>query len=141
MYLSIRGQCITARKKITEVINMKKQMTLFKHPAENATPETEVTSQKARAQFTVIDTKTADEAESKSDFKWIEIENIKISEKGSRRVFDEHALEHLACSIREEGMHEPMVVGQDKDGKYYIMAGVRRYLAALKAGLKKVPHC
>jgi ParB family chromosome partitioning protein len=118
---------------------MTKQMRLFNHPAENKTPDADETKQKITTNFTVIDTKKAKEAETHSEMKWIEIEKIKISEKGSRRVFDEHALENLACSIREEGMHEPMVVGQDKDGAYFIMAGIRRYLAALKAGLKKVP--
>jgi len=94
---------------------MKKQMNFFKHTAENIKPEADETKQRIRTNFTVIDTKKAKEAEIHSEMKWIEIEKIKISEKGSRRVFDEHALENLACSIREEGIHEPMVVGQDID--------------------------
>ena len=56
-----------------------------------------------------------------------------------RKTFDENALNDLANSIREHGIISPIVVNKCDDGKYMIIAGERRYRAAMKAGLEKVP--
>jgi len=45
----------------------------------------------------------------------------------------------LVDSIREYGLLQPLVVSEGDDGKYEIVLGYRRYLAALRAGLKKLP--
>ena len=45
----------------------------------------------------------------------------------------------LANSIREHGIISPIVVNRGDDGKYMIIAGERRYRAAIKAGLATVP--
>ena len=45
----------------------------------------------------------------------------------------------LADSIREYGLLQPLVVSEGDDGKYEIVLGYRRYLAALEAGLKELP--
>jgi ParB family chromosome partitioning protein len=72
-----------------------------------------------------------------------ELRNIKLTEVSAdpdqpRRHFDEAALEELAASIAEHGILQPIVV-TPKDGGYMIVAGERRYRAAHKAGLLKVP--
>ena len=45
----------------------------------------------------------------------------------------------LADSIREYGILQPLVASEGEDGKYEILLGYRRYLAALEAGLKELP--
>ncbi len=56
-----------------------------------------------------------------------------------RKAFDENAMNDLANSIREHGIISPLVVNKNPDGTYMIIAGERRYRAAIKAGLSKVP--
>ena len=56
-----------------------------------------------------------------------------------RKTFDENALNDLANSIREHGVISPIVVNKAPDGRYMIIAGERRYRAALRAGLEKIP--
>tara|TARA_B100000963_G_C22573090_1_gene647050 strand:+ start:451 stop:1317 length:867 start_codon:yes stop_codon:yes gene_type:complete len=55
--------------------------------------------------------------------------------------FDEVKLEELANSIRKNGIIQPIAVRKDKvdPGRYEIIAGERRWLAAQKAGLHEVP--
>lgn len=55
-----------------------------------------------------------------------------------RVYFDEGDLEDLAGSIAQVGILQPIIVRPDKLG-YEIIAGERRYQAACKAGLEKVP--
>jgi ParB family transcriptional regulator, chromosome partitioning protein len=58
-----------------------------------------------------------------------------------RERFEEEALEELTQSIREMGILSPLLVRQRKeDGTgYQLIAGERRFRAAQRAGLKKVP--
>ena len=56
-----------------------------------------------------------------------------------RKSFDENALNDLANSIREHGVISPIVVVKKGDGAYMIVAGERRYRAAIRAGLERVP--
>lgn len=58
-----------------------------------------------------------------------------------REHFDEQALEELAQSIREMGVLSPLLVRKrPEDGSgYQLIAGERRFRAAQRAGLKKVP--
>jgi ParB/RepB/Spo0J family partition protein len=55
-----------------------------------------------------------------------------------RKQFDPEKLEELAGSIREYGILEPLVVTPRGD-RYMIIAGERRYRAALLANLDQVP--
>ena len=56
-----------------------------------------------------------------------------------RTHFDETALAELTDSIRANGILQPILVRPRPTGGYEIVAGERRYRAALKAGLKSVP--
>jgi ParB family transcriptional regulator, chromosome partitioning protein len=56
-----------------------------------------------------------------------------------RKRFSQEALEELAASIREKGVIQPIVVEEQRDGSYQIVAGERRYRAAGLAGLTEVP--
>ena len=58
-----------------------------------------------------------------------------------RIIFDQDKLEELSMSIKENGVIQPIAVRPNKyeTGKYEIIAGERRWLAAQKAGLNEVP--
>ena len=58
-----------------------------------------------------------------------------------RRLFDEAELDELTDSIRERGVLQPILVrpAPGMPGEYQIVAGERRWRAALKAGLQDVP--
>lgn len=56
-----------------------------------------------------------------------------------RTTFDEEALEELAASIRELGIIQPISLRKLDAESYQIIAGERRYRAALIAGLRSVP--
>ena len=58
-----------------------------------------------------------------------------------RQSFKEEKLEELANSIRKNGIIQPIAVRPSKSstGKYEIVAGERRWLAAQRAGLHEIP--
>ncbi|WP_075483854.1 ParB/RepB/Spo0J family partition protein [Candidatus Pelagibacter communis] len=57
-----------------------------------------------------------------------------------RKNFDEESLVELTNSIKARGIIQPIIArNSDKKGKYEIIAGERRWLAAQKAGLHEVP--
>lgn len=58
-----------------------------------------------------------------------------------RQVFDEMALAALAASIRKDGLQQFPVVRPkpDSPGRYVLIAGERRWRAALLAGLAEIP--
>ena len=55
-----------------------------------------------------------------------------------RTHFDEDALSELAASIEARGVIQPIIV-RPHDGKYQLVAGERRWRAAQKARLHKIP--
>ncbi len=58
-----------------------------------------------------------------------------------RKIFDEASLEDLTNSIKERGMIQPIIVRNLSNdiSKFEIIAGERRWLAAQRAGIHKVP--
>ena len=68
----------------------------------------------------------------------VRISEVEPNRKQPRQNFDEGKLEELAESIKTFGLLQPILV-QKRDGYYEIIAGERRWRAALKAGLKEVP--
>lgn len=68
----------------------------------------------------------------------VRISEVEPNRKQPRQNFDEEKLEELAESIKTFGLLQPILV-QKRDGYYEIIAGERRWRAALKAGLKEVP--
>lgn len=69
----------------------------------------------------------------------IEISKLIPNPNQPRKNFDEGALAELANSIKTHGVIQPLVVNNQKDGTYLIIAGERRYRASKLAGLEKVP--
>ena len=58
-----------------------------------------------------------------------------------RQIFNEVKLEELSQSIKKNGIIQPIAVRphKSKEGKYEIIAGERRWLAAQRAGLHQIP--
>ena len=56
-----------------------------------------------------------------------------------RKNFDEQALSELANSIKEHGVIMPIVVNDNHDGTYMIIAGERRFRACKLAGRPTIP--
>jgi len=71
--------------------------------------------------------------------KSIEISQLQRGQYQPRRVFDESSLSELAASIRTQGLIEPIIVREVSLNQYEIIAGERRWRAAMLAGLKSVP--
>ncbi len=57
----------------------------------------------------------------------------------ARKEMSEDTIADLAKSIKEKGVINPIAVRDIGHGRYEILAGERRYRAAMQAGLKKVP--
>ena len=58
-----------------------------------------------------------------------------------RRRFDEAELEALAQSVREKGVLQPLLVRpvEEEEAAFELIAGERRWRAAQRAGLHRVP--
>ena len=69
---------------------------------------------------------------------YIGIHEIMPNVNQPRKTFPEEKIEELADSIREHGIIQPIVVRKKQKG-YEIVAGERRWRAAMKAGLSEVP--
>jgi ParB family chromosome partitioning protein len=67
-----------------------------------------------------------------------DIDQIKPNAYQPRKEFDEDGIDELASSIKEKGIIQPLV-GRKIGDSYEIIAGERRWRAAQKAGLKKIP--
>lgn len=70
--------------------------------------------------------------------KEIAVDRITASPFQPRRTFDEAKIEELAASIRSQGIIQPLVVRPQGDG-FELIAGERRWRAAVRAGLNRVP--
>lgn len=68
----------------------------------------------------------------------VDIDKISPSPFQPRRAFDEIKLQELAMSIRNQGIIQPLVV-RPKGERFELIAGERRWRAAMKAGLSTVP--
>lgn len=69
----------------------------------------------------------------------IDIDLIEPNSFQPRTNFDEEQLENLAQSIRSNGIIQPLLVRPLGAGRYQLVAGERRWRAAQRAGLQRVP--
>lgn len=69
----------------------------------------------------------------------IDIDLIEPNSLQPRTKFDEAQLEELAQSIISNGIIQPLLVRPINGGQYQIVAGERRWRAAQRANLQKVP--
>src|SRR5947209_8205756 len=69
----------------------------------------------------------------------VDIDLIEPNSFQPRTNFNEERLEELAQSIRSNGIIQPLLVRRIDNEKYQVVAGERRWRAAQRAGLQKVP--
>lgn len=68
----------------------------------------------------------------------VDLEDVLPNPLQARLKFDSKSIENLAQSIKESGVIQPILVVPDGEN-YKIVVGERRWRAAQKAGLKKIP--
>ncbi|MEW6730301.1 MAG: ParB/RepB/Spo0J family partition protein [Acidobacteriota bacterium] len=68
----------------------------------------------------------------------LDLDLLEANEEQPRTHFDEQRLDELAESIRANGLVQPILVRR-KGGRYQIIAGERRWRAAQRANLHKIP--
>ncbi len=81
---------------------------------------------------------TASQDDRISELRHIKLTEITADPDQPRRHFDEASLVELTASVVQHGILQPIVV-TPKNGGYQIVAGERRFRAALRAGLGKIP--
>jgi ParB family chromosome partitioning protein len=72
-------------------------------------------------------------------YREIEIAAVQPNPQQPRTQFDEEALAELEHSIREFGLLQPIVVREVAPGSYQLVMGERRWRAAQRAGLTRLP--
>ena len=70
--------------------------------------------------------------------RYLSIHDVKPNKSQPRKTFNEEKIAELAASIEENGIIQPIIVRKKGKG-YEIVAGERRWRAAIKADLKEIP--
>lgn len=75
------------------------------------------------------------------EFYYLSLDKLLPFKNQARVSFNEEELEHLAETIREHGVRQPLSVvkSEEYEGKYEVVSGERRLRASKIAGLEKVP--
>src|SRR4051794_22617176 len=69
----------------------------------------------------------------------VAIDQVDIVEDfNARKKFDAEKLKQLAQTIKETGLVQPIRVREKKDGRFDLVAGERRFRAAVIAGRKEI---
>lgn len=74
----------------------------------------------------------------KESIQEVQVKDIHANQNQPRKNFDEQKLNELADSIKEHGILQPVIL-RKKAGTYELVAGERRWRAAQKAGIEKIP--
>ena len=87
------------------------------------------------------DEKPKDYEKVNKQFNSVSISDLSRNPYQPRQYFSEEKLEELASSIKKNGIIQPIAVRPNKseNGKYEIIAGERRWIAAQRAGLHEIP--
>ena len=79
-------------------------------------------------------------ASSKDDtIQTLRLSQIEPKSDQPRKHFDEEALLELSDSIKQHGLLQPIIVRENEQGYYQIIAGERRWRASKLAGLSEIP--
>ena len=114
-----------------------KKVTAPKPQPQEKTEKTEVKTEIPAEETTPPEVKEEIPQE-KKEAVTVRISEVEPNRDQPRKYFDDDKLEELSESIKTFGMLQPILV-QKRDGYYEIIAGERRWRAALKAGLKEIP--
>jgi ParB family chromosome partitioning protein len=69
----------------------------------------------------------------------LDVDRIRLNPKQPRKFFDDVKLDELSASIKRNGVLEPVIVRPVGGGYYELVAGERRFRAAVQAGLTYIP--
>jgi ParB family chromosome partitioning protein len=69
----------------------------------------------------------------------LEVSRIRPNPRQPRHTFDDAGLDELALSLRTQGVLQPVVVRPLADGRFELIAGERRWRAAQRAGIHRIP--
>ena len=69
----------------------------------------------------------------------IEVSRIRPNRRQPRQDFDDAAIDDLAKSLRTTGLLQPVIVRPVDDDHYELVAGERRWRAAQRAGIHRIP--
>lgn len=75
----------------------------------------------------------------RNGFIWVSPDKVKIGDFRVRTSFDVEKLEDLKRSIKRRSLLAPIVVKDNDDGTYTLIAGERRLRVSRELGLKKIP--
>ncbi len=78
-------------------------------------------------------------AQGQKRFKMVDIEVVVPNPTQPRTHFDDEEIERLSQSIKEFGVIEPVILTEKEGGKYMLIAGERRFRAAIRAGQREIP--
>lgn len=67
------------------------------------------------------------------------VSQICLPQQQPRRYFDPQAMEGLVESVKQYGILQPLLVRRKGNNKYELVAGERRYRAAISVGLEEIP--
>ena len=84
-------------------------------------------------------TQDLEESGDESTFQNIDVLDIVPNPNQPRSQFNQTTIDELSVSIAEQGVLQPVMVRSDGDGKFELIAGERRWLAAKQAGIDKIP--
>src|SRR5262249_52877041 len=112
--------------------------TCYRSPLSNSPDHLESMMNKRRGLGSGLDALLAGTAQP-SGVREIAIGNIFPNSRQPRTHFDDIALDELAASIREHGIIQPLIVSERAVDRYELIAGERRWRAAQRAGLDRVP--
>ena len=90
------------------------------------------------ALFPEIDTEDYGDAHAGTDVSRCPVDAIVPNPRQPRRNFDAERIDELAASLKSTGILQPLIVRENAGG-YELIAGERRWRAAIKAGLEEVP--
>ncbi|TAN31308.1 MAG: ParB/RepB/Spo0J family partition protein [Actinomycetota bacterium] len=77
--------------------------------------------------------------EDSSIYRELPLSSISPNSNQPRKVFDEESLNSLSASIAAIGVLQPILVRARSENSYEIIAGERRFRAAKRAGLDRIP--
>jgi ParB family transcriptional regulator, chromosome partitioning protein len=78
-------------------------------------------------------------AEAQGSILMLDLDQVRPNPRQPRRRFDDATLDELAASIRTAGLMQPVVVRPIGTGEFELVVGERRWRAARKAGVGRIP--
>ena len=69
----------------------------------------------------------------------IEVSQIRPNRRQPRQSFDDAAIDELARSLQTSGVLQPVIVRPAENGSFELVAGERRWRAAQRAGIHRIP--